>query len=143
MYDFRCQHGVSECQGNMIMACAVADMYNNDPLGYSPFIVAFEQALQKDGSECANGNIYSIAQSVCNDNPSLQCNWDQLWSCVNSKEGNTIYHEMGVATFPTNLTWVQWIVINDQHDTEIQEFCSVDLLGCTCQHYQGNSSACS
>jgi hypothetical protein len=138
LYDFQCQHGLSECQGNWVMACAIAALYNYDPFAYVPFVLAFEFALSTDGWVCANQNIYGIAQDVCQDNPELNCDWDDLHECLNSKQLNDIYHEMGQKT-PSELNWTPWIVINDEHNQNEQNDCESYLLHCTCEVYQDQS----
>eukprot|EP00483_Globobulimina_turgida_P000691 UN00691 len=150
-YDFSCQHGSTECTGNIYMACAVSKLYGLDPLKYSPFIINFLaaviQAQNHNIHDCPNVNMQSVAKNVC-DGLGNDCDWNALSQCHDGSQGNQIYHQFVAQTHqeaPT-LNWVPWIILNSQHNQNEQNQCQQNVLDCTCQAYKaegGNSAACS
>eukprot|EP01083_Nonionella_stella_P211843 765544_1 len=134
-YIFSCQHGSTECKGNIWMACGMSTLYGMDPVKYGPFIINFMQAVinaeNNDIHQCPGVNMDNIAKSVCNSLDS--CDWNTLSQCTRSNNGNQIYHSMvAVTPYPNAINWVPWIVLNGQHSQQEQSSCESNVLNCTC-----------
>eukprot|EP01084_Bolivina_argentea_P161820 281644_1 len=151
-YDFSCQHGPTECSGNIYMACAVKLLYSLNPLKYTPFIISFMQAVVKaeGGTQnighCPSVNMVEIAQSVCN-GLGNDCDWNTLSQCHDGSQGNQIYHQFVSQTHQQapDLNWVPWIELNMQHSQDEQNSCENNVLQCTCKEYHnegGNQAQC-
>eukprot|EP01084_Bolivina_argentea_P125539 222416_1 len=137
-YIYQCQHGPNECRANNVMACAIL-LYENKSLNYIPFIIDYITQITKQRNGCKGENVNRIAENVCNNMNDGICDWNQLNRCIDSKQGNKIYHQMGSITAKTNLTWVPWIEINNKHTKNQQKICEYDILECTCEKYKGNN----
>lgn len=131
-YSFNCQHGVRECEVNIIENCVIA--YSNDVADvYMPVIHCIEQGRQhlSSSQECVEAGGIP---------------WEPIRSCWKGDAGNQLMYEAGVATSNLDpaMTWVPWIVVNGVHTDEIQEAATDDLMTLVCSTYQGaKPDACS
>eukprot|EP00483_Globobulimina_turgida_P001139 UN01141 len=146
-YEFSCQHGSPECDGNLYLACGVAKLYGNDPLKYSPFVIDFLSEVVKEQNgehDCPNLNMDIVAKTVC-DGLASNCDWNILSQCHDSSDGNNIYHQFVSQTHEQapDLNWVPWIILNGQHNQDEQDECQSNVLQCTCDVYksEGGQSA--
>ncbi|XP_046548878.1 gamma-interferon-inducible lysosomal thiol reductase-like [Haliotis rubra] len=124
---FTCQHGRSECEGNLIATCALKTTSFNST-AYLPFLNCMEAAAHEHViwfavlKNCAVRNHVSEAD---------------IRSCMKSDAGNELEHEMGVATKKEGVEYVPWIVINGQHTNATQQEAQDDLLKLICKTYTG------
>ncbi|GAB6022281.1 Lysosomal thiol [Chamberlinius hualienensis] len=123
-WDFSCQHGPEECDGNIIHSCALKYYPSNSD--NVPFI------------SCA------MSQS---DPPaaSQQCavqyglDWNTINACATSEEGTQLLHDNGVTTNSANppVTWVPWIVINDVYSEANEVLATTNFIKLVCDSYTG------
>jgi len=123
-WNFTCQHGEEECEGNKLMACAIV-LYPDNHLQV-PFVDCLEQtgAPQTAGKKCSK---------------KVGLDWQKLSSCYNSTEGDNYLHGMGVKTKALNPphTYVPWITVNGVHTEGMQQKAEDDLLKLICDLYTG------
>ena len=149
-YDFSCQHGSTECKGNIYLACAVSALYELNPLKYSPFIINFLEEVMKEQKndiyKCPQVDMDNVAKIVC-DAFGDDCDWNALSECHDGKMGNELYHQFVAQTHAQvpSLNWVPWIVLQGQHTQSEQDSCQANVLNCTCSAYEaegGISDVC-
>lgn len=125
---FKCQHGENECVGNLMENCAfdITDYQNG-----LAFAICLEENIQqysqdfaKTGSYCAG--LHNIDINGVND-------------CMQGERGNKIQHEVATKTEalqpPHN--YVPWVVVNDQHDINVEDQVFDNMLGYICKNYKG------
>ena len=126
-YYWTCQHGTSECVGNLYETCAISLLV--DQAIWYPLIYCMESGdPSKNGASCAK---------------KLGIDWTPIANCYNSSQGNELEHEMAVATNSLNPphTYVPWIVIDGVHTESLQTACQDDLLRVVCSKYTGTKPA--
>nr|XP_002120789.1 gamma-interferon-inducible lysosomal thiol reductase [Ciona intestinalis] len=124
-YNFTCQHGPQECEGNIIENCLLNET-NYDEAKYLPVIQCMERSPQP-----------VAAAEQCITRSGL--NWTNINACASSVNGTMLMHKAGLATAALNpsLTWVPWITINGIHTDHIQSSAITDLLTLVCETYKG------
>ena len=104
-YDFTCQHGVDECDGNMVETCFI-NLVNFDQNLYMDFIIAYEKSLERNSRDA-----YGTAQSMLSSG-SYNVTWADLSECIGSsgakggKTGNAFEHQMALYTAAANHQFV-------------------------------------
>uniref|UniRef100_A0A2P2I298 Gamma-interferon-inducible lysosomal thiol reductase-like n=1 Tax=Hirondellea gigas TaxID=1518452 RepID=A0A2P2I298_9CRUS len=130
-YNFTCQNGPLECQGNMMLACAQKYIHNNPTfVDYSICVMEDSKTPIRTGKKCAE---------------QLNVDFDPILMCSLSREGDEVLHEVAVATdnLQPKHTYVPWMVINNIHTEEIQSAALSDLKKYICGVYTGAPpSAC-
>lgn len=124
-WSFTCQHGVRECEGNVIETCAIKkyDFYTQA----LPFIICLEADTSdwtRSGQRCAS---------------QLNLNWNTISSCATSSEGNQFEYEMAVATDKLNPphTYVPWVVVNGVHSSSYETSILGNMVKFVCSIYTG------
>jgi len=124
-WNYTCQHGAKECQGNLIEACAIRkfDYYSQG----LPFALCLEDNTTDfiaQGQRCATK--YGL-------------DWNTINTCATGKEGNQIMYEFAVATEKLNPahTYVPWIVVNDRHSTSSENAVISNMVRYVCSIYTG------
>lgn len=126
VYNFTCQHGVNECYGNLIEACALARLHGLDQ---AKFMSCFENNRQ------SFGNPWTKSLEICPSNFSLSST--ELESCANGEEGMKLMHQIADDTnslYPPH-TYVPWVVVDGVHNTTIEDAVIDNMLQYTCQHF--------
>eukprot|EP01059_Diplonema_ambulator_P019936 TRINITY_DN3361_c1_g1_i1.p2 TRINITY_DN3361_c1_g1~~TRINITY_DN3361_c1_g1_i1.p2 ORF type:complete len:173 (+),score=68.97 TRINITY_DN3361_c1_g1_i1:206-724(+) len=111
-----CQHGDTECFGNMAEVC-VKNMTNNDPQKYMPFVYCFE----------AGGNAGPSTLSTCAS--IFGFNQPAINACMNGPTGKTLIGIAGKQTADVQgRNYVPYIVVNGKvlqdTDTLLQTVCN-------------------
>ena len=131
-WTFECQHGPNECQGNLLLACAVTLYPKTEEILPFIFCVESDSSPQTAGQKCA-------AQTGLE--------WNTLNQCVNSNVGSQLLYNNGEVTqhLSPALNYVPWIVVDGQHTAEINTEAETDLVSLVCKRYQGDQKpdACS
>ena len=141
LWEFTCQHGERECVWNQVETCGYH--YITDKVQAFNFTDCIENNneartghIDYEGiiTKCAAGAF--VTDSIKN----------SILGCYNSAEGNSLEHQMALAT-PRNHEYVPWIiapVAGGVHDDAIQNSIQSSLLDYVCANYTGNdkSSAC-
>eukprot|EP00300_Choanocystis_sp_HF-7_P033098 c4538_g1_i2.p1 GENE.c4538_g1_i2~~c4538_g1_i2.p1 ORF type:complete len:268 (+),score=55.85 c4538_g1_i2:29-805(+) len=114
-----CQHGPTECEGNTILACAVAA---NPPQIYVPFTHCFEgqhNADKSKGEACAR---------------EAGVDWNVITACVASGRGDELILQNAHRTISLGSAkaGVPWVVVNGVPLENVD-----DLLPTICSQYQG------
>jgi len=121
---FTCQHGLPECKGNKIQACAIS-LYSRVE-EHLPFIncVMNTDYPPDAGQDCAS---------------TLGLDWNQISQCADGKEGENVLHEMGVKTqaLHPKLHFVPWITVNGFTSNQILDQALNNFLGLVCKTYSG------
>lgn len=124
-WTFSCQHGVRECQGNLIEACAIRqyDFYTQG----LPFILCLEQNSTNwitQGQKCAG---------------SLSMDWNRINACATGEEGVKYMVELAQATealVPAH-QYVPWINVNGQHSSTSESAVENNMVKYVCSIYTG------
>ncbi|CAF0799778.1 unnamed protein product [Didymodactylos carnosus] len=127
LWQFYCQHGSSECLGNVIHACTI--YFYPDIQQHLPFIYCTESTegdVQEVAEECAKKSSVDI---------------DKINACTHSKLGNGLEHTYALMTeaLTPQHTFVPWVTINGEHTAEIQQAAETDLIGLICKTYKGSN----
>ena len=118
-YDFECQHGPAECQGNRLHACGLKYSAN------STQNLIFARCLMEspDQGAMVNSITLLLSTSSCNlthFSKHFQCaskaglDFAVLDNCQNSVESQLLHQSHGVETLnlEPKLTFVPWLVFN-------------------------------
>lgn len=139
-YTFKCQHGDSECVGNLIEACAIQyHSSTGDMNEWFPFIYCVEKTAGDEGTSPAK------AAPAC----AKQVSWDDYDSnirpCAQGTEGNALMHKIADATdgLSPSHTYVPWPVMNGKPLTESQMDQSLVKLVCNAYTGSDKPAACS
>lgn len=121
---FYCQHGQSECIGNLIESCAI--YHNPDETKYVPFL----HCMEYYGPYTTNAEYCASLAGI---------DYRAITTCVNSEEGNKIEHQMGLETEALNPPhqYVPWFTMNGYHTQTVQNQLSSNFLNYVCQAYTG------
>lgn len=130
LYEYTCQHGESECWGNMFHTCLI-HVYPKIEVIF-PFIYCMESSQSFNGED-----IHDVAKR-CSEQTSIPI--DQVLDCTNNSLGNSLVHEMAVRT--ENLRpqhqYVPWLTLNEIHTEDIQKKAQDDLVGLVCENFNGS-----
>jgi len=121
-WQFTCQHGVQECQGNIYETCAVK-MYPDVHLHFQ-FIDCVESSLDPIQGLLNCAQYYGLDP-------------DALATCAGNAQGNEWEHEMAVMTdilVPPH-DYVPWVTINGVHSPEAE----TDAVTAICNTYTGSA----
>ena len=102
-WDFECQHGPRECEGNKVQACILDQVTKDDE--YVPLISCM---MASDDPP--------TAADVCLDEMEITSTTpDNIAACAQSDEGSNLLHDIGVETenLDPSLYFVPWILFND------------------------------
>mmetsp|Transcript_106298 Transcript_106298/g.129623 ORF Transcript_106298/g.129623 Transcript_106298/m.129623 type:complete len:228 (-) Transcript_106298:75-758(-) len=134
-WQFTCQHGSNECNGNLVETCYI-NLVNFDQNQWVPFQLAFDKELNAN----SRTNALTVAQKVLSSG-NYNVTYDALSACYNGKTGNTYEHEMGVLTEAERkqgMKGTPWIVLNGKYDSA----CQSNTLKCVCGAYTGQNACC-
>jgi len=122
---FTCQHGASECLGNMIEACGIK--YHNNTNDWFPFVNCIEASSQAPAS----------AAPGCASKAGWTDYAGNITSCVKGPEGNALMHQIALATegLKPPHQWTPWVVLNGKPLTQQQ--LDQPLYKLVCAAYQG------
>uniref|UniRef100_UPI0025408D5D gamma-interferon-inducible lysosomal thiol reductase n=1 Tax=Euleptes europaea TaxID=460621 RepID=UPI0025408D5D len=125
-WQFECQHGEEECQGNMIEACLIHLL--KDPGLYFPVIFCMES-----GSDVV-GNLPLCLKVYAHDVPLAN-----VTTCVKGDLGNQLMHQNALLTTALEPPhqYVPWIVIDGKHTEVLQSVAMEGLFRLVCIMYQG------
>lgn len=135
-YVFRCQHGPTECLGNMIHTCAMNSCGNEAPKWF-PFVNCME--LKSRDSATKKPTI-AYENRITNEDMKTfgrQCaaeaklNWTEILECTTGWRGNLLQHAVAKAT-PKH-QFVPWVIVNGRHTDRIQDDAEKNLLKLICQ----------
>ncbi|KAI4902333.1 hypothetical protein NFI96_001261 [Prochilodus magdalenae] len=120
-YEFTCQHGPDECQGNMIETCMLNHM------GVYAYLVINCMEMSKDVLKSSK-----ICADLFSDTP-----WSTIETCVNGDEGNKLMHQNAVKTgaLKPQHEYVPWITINGEHTDDLQKKAMNSLFNLVCSLY--------
>ncbi|XP_005090370.1 gamma-interferon-inducible lysosomal thiol reductase [Aplysia californica] len=120
-WDFSCQHGPEECVGNTVDACVIH--YKPKFKDHYRFIVCFEKNVDY------KSQAWKEALEKCGKRYDMPV--EEIASCVTTKLGNTLEHEMALRTGPHQ--WVPWLILNGVHTPQAGD----NLLRAVCKAYKG------
>jgi len=124
-WTFKCQHGSSECQANLIETCAIYTYSNQNE--WFPFFTCVEGSDDpaSAGPDCAS---------------QTSLDWSKINNCVTTNIGNQAEHAVALATDALHIQYTPWVVCNGKHIPDEQ---SDQLLQYVCDAYTGpKPSAC-
>ena len=125
-WTFTCQHGVKECQGNLIETCAIKlyDFYSQA----LPFVICLE----------ANTTNWITQGQKCSSQLSLD--WNKINNCATSEQGIQYEVEMAKATEALNPAhqYVPWIVVNGKHSQSAESAIENNMVRYVCSIYTGS-----
>jgi len=124
-FNYTCQHGPKECQGNLIENCVMsAANYNVD--AYFPVVYCIENASDP---------IAAAEKCV----KAANMNWKSIEKCSKGDVGNSLMHKaaMKTAALDPPHKYVPWIVANGVHTDAMQQSAQQDLLKFVCEMYKG------
>lgn len=123
-FECQCQHGPGECKGNIMLACAKEHLTDFDQFMAFTYCVMNEFKGSTSGLYCAK---------------EVGFNFTDIEMCQRSEEGERLLHEVGVtqSTLDPPLTYVPWILINDNYTKKQRREAQKDLRKVVCDAYQG------
>lgn len=133
-YDFTCQHGPQECEGNLYQACLLnlPSLVHNDYVKLIDCIEAEthpEEATQICMERC--GIIF----------PS----YEDVNQCHKTTQGETILHAIGVETksLEPKVNYVPWVMFNGEWKEEWQNQAEGNLKNLLCEEFLPDVPECS
>lgn len=133
---FTCQHGQSECTGNIQQSCLLKYVPNQDE-----FIYAIH-CIEESGSVTSEANIRKCLKSHSDASDETI---DSIMQCSSGDEGIQLHHEYGVQTesLVPEQTYVPWVTFNHEHsEDDTSEDCQFDLFNCLCRDYLSGVPEC-
>ena len=137
-WNITCQHGIHECQGNLVETCFI-NLVSFDQNKFMDFLINYEIELDKN-----KRNPFGVAQQLL-ESGNYAVTWDELNSCINSMQGNEWEHQMGLWSKEVHvlLHGTPMITINGVYSESVQNECQeVSTIECTCKVYNGSNSCC-
>ena len=125
-FNFTCQHGEIECEGNLIEACII-DMAKNDPEIYFPVI----RCMENSDNPVYNADNCTRTHS---DLPYLD-----VHVCAYGKKGKALMHKNAMETAALNPPhkFVPWVTVDGKADHQIEVDAEQNLLAVVCNFYKG------
>lgn len=124
-FEYTCQHGEKECQGNMLQSCLFAHV---DKKRAERMLVCVDSKITAvDGD-------WLKAFNDCGDE--LKIDLKKTLYCAHSKEGNALMHRTALKSDPSH-QYVPWIIVNGKHDVGVESKIIEDLVGYACSQYTG------
>ncbi|XP_042892799.1 gamma-interferon-inducible lysosomal thiol reductase-like isoform X2 [Penaeus japonicus] len=122
-YTFECQHGPSECEGNMMLTCAKRYSSEEQYMSFANCIMA-DLVGTAAGPKCAEES---------------GVDYTRVEDCFNSVEGQQLQHEVGVKQEKLDppLDYVPWILINEVFTEAQLDAAQEDLRKVVCDAYEG------
>ena len=120
---FTCQHGESECQGNIIATCAL-DLYPQ--VQSVPFAICLDtpsKSWRSIGERCAEA---------------FDLDWDLIETCTNSEEGNQAQYYAALATKAAKVKSVPTLFVDGIEEGEFDFNIRDNLLEYICKSYKGD-----
>jgi len=132
-FNFTCQHGPEECQGNKMFACAQHYMINDyDYANFTTCAMSLDDPPTALTSDCAE--ILTEAQ------------WDAINYCAKTPMGDYMLADEYIFQegMAPNLDYVPWMIVNDQHNATLQDKAEHHLKDLVCDMWKGEKpDACS
>jgi len=120
-YEFSCQHGPTECLGNIVHNCAVK--YVQQPLPYIHCMMENSYEPMQIGKKCAE---------------MLDINWQVIERCANSNEGKELLAKVGSQSLGVkpHLSFIPTVALNG--DFSEQSLRLKNLLSTVCNAFNGH-----
>jgi len=131
-WKFTCQHGESECQGNLMETCAMTVL--KDFKSYWPFVLCLESN---------SGDFDSLGKQCA---AKTKVDFSAISACMTGPQGNEAEHMMAQKTENLNPPhqYTPWIVVDGKHNEVIQRRAQMNLVKYVCEQYTGTKpAACS
>ncbi|KAH9637995.1 hypothetical protein HF086_014856 [Spodoptera exigua] len=131
-YKFTCQHGIPECFGNTVQACAI------DVLRNITRAVSFNACLLQNTSYRSGYQYFISVFHWCGsqDNVDVQT----IWRCVHSDHGSILVKRYGDETHALAPSFVPFLTIDDS--IIYQDEALTNLLGTVCQLLKPKPKEC-
>lgn len=133
-YTFNCQHGPSECVGNLLEACGIY-YHNSSKEEWFPYIYCIEHAALSKGLSPA------AAAPLCAKSAGWTDYDTNILPCASNSFGNGLMHGIAAATnaLKPDHEWVPWVVLNGKPLSDKQ--LDLSLITLICQAYTGTPPA--
>ncbi|GJQ74884.1 hypothetical protein Trydic_g21720 [Trypoxylus dichotomus] len=121
-WQFECQHGAAECHGNIMQACALSLIEEQNVK------VSFVHCIMSTNNPADDANIEQCAALNGVD-------WDSILQCFEDGTGDDLLARNGDRTHnitPT-ITFIPTIIFNDVYDSNLQSGALSDFLGTVCK----------
>jgi interferon gamma-inducible protein 30 len=120
---FTCQHGESECQGNIIATCAI-DLYPQ--IQSIPFAICLDTPSK---------NWRSIGQRCAE---AFDLDWNAIEQCTNSETGHRAQYYTALATKAAGVKSVPTLYVDGIEEDDFNFKIRDNLLEYICKAYSGN-----
>ncbi|KAJ8736416.1 hypothetical protein PYW08_007072 [Mythimna loreyi] len=121
-YKFSCQHGIPECFGNTVQACAV-DLVRNVTRS-----VNFNTCLMQNTSYRTSYQYYIFVLHWCGTQHDV--NVQEIWKCLHSPRGSILLKGHGDATHALDPSFVPYLTIDGS--THYQDQAMSNLFATVC-----------
>ncbi|XP_013196703.1 gamma-interferon-inducible lysosomal thiol reductase [Amyelois transitella] len=122
-YGFECQHGPSECLGNVVQDCALSLMYDRDDSEKTEYVACEMSTLAgaRGSLECVqNANLAGAAVN----------------QCISSGRGRQLQLESERLTNMYSPRFIPTVVINGIFNQRVQDMSQVNLIDTLCRILQ-------
>nr|CAD7579726.1 unnamed protein product [Timema californicum] len=129
-YQFSCQHGPSECYGNRVQACALAELSDNLDLQ-----VEFVNCAMSSSNSSTSGPLCASKLGI---------DYSPVQECVDGTTGDqlTVYNGNRTTSFSPKYAYVPWVAINGVHNNETRDTARKDLLATSCKLLNNRPEPC-
>lgn len=137
-YEFKCQHGPSECIYNTIEACALAKI--KCPIMAFQFIDCIER---NDESREPVQDYTKVAMTCAKLTELSDSTIVAIKECATGPEGNQLEHQAAVMTDSLDPPhqFVPYVVVNGEHSDDVQNSISESLFDYVCNAYLGTNKS--
>ncbi|XP_018015109.1 gamma-interferon-inducible lysosomal thiol reductase [Hyalella azteca] len=127
-FEFQCQHGQRECQGNRVMSCAQSVLSKEDQMRLFSCMMAKRDPAAA-GRECTQA---------------LDMEWDPIERCAGRKLGAVLLYMNGrkTAVLRPKLNFVPTVTINGEYTRDNLQNRLESLKEAVCEAYTGDHPKC-
>jgi len=138
-WKFRCQHGERECYGNIIQACLINMVGEEEQEVIVPMISCI---MSKSPDRLMDAEVCVKESNLSNDVIEQYIN--RLETCVSGKEGQSLLHDIAVETdqLVPKHKFVPWPLFNGKYDYDNFEASAEDMKSFICANYLMDHPAC-
>lgn len=116
---FECQHGKSECLGNLIQDCVLHQMKGNTDLEKLKYV-----ACEMETHPSTEGYLHCV--------PKAKVSYELIQECVSSEDGMMLQLNSEYLTNRVKPSFIPTVTINKSFNQQIQDRAQEDLVGVLC-----------
>ncbi|XP_059085421.1 GILT-like protein 1 [Tigriopus californicus] len=133
-WTFECQHGPNECYGNLIQAC-ILDRVQDQDIRSEVITCIMTSTDQSTSWEETNKKCIDVVPEL---------DYNDIIGCQSSTEGENLLKNMGEITLSMEppVSWVPWVIINEVYVEDDFDATQYQLKELLCEKYLSDVPEC-